>query len=304
MGKDVVMRKDCVARELTMEMVVGSFMVMVLLGLGYFTIILAREPLFGEKQVMEVVFGNVMGLREGDNVVVRGMPVGRVKELVLAKDGVHVLTLLEEPVHVKKDYSITIVSTSILGGRYLEVNEGSDEYPDLPKGTVFRGQEPYDLMADAAEVINAVKRGLVEGRVVANVTDAADQIQQIVARVNAGKGVLGRLLSDDDALYEDFAAGAASLRKISERLEKGEGPMGKLLSSEDTLYEDLSASVASLRQITSRIEEGKGVLGRLVEDDGLYTEIEGVVGEVRAAVDDFRETAPVTTFTSIFFGAF
>ena len=39
------MRKDCVARELTMEMVVGAFMVMILLGLGYFTIILAREPL-------------------------------------------------------------------------------------------------------------------------------------------------------------------------------------------------------------------------------------------------------------------
>ena len=34
------MRKDCVARELTREIIVGAFMVMILLGLGYFTIIL------------------------------------------------------------------------------------------------------------------------------------------------------------------------------------------------------------------------------------------------------------------------
>ncbi len=31
------MRKDCVARELTREIIVGAFMVMILLGLGYFT---------------------------------------------------------------------------------------------------------------------------------------------------------------------------------------------------------------------------------------------------------------------------
>jgi len=42
----------------------------------------------------------------------------------------------------------------------------------------------------------------------------------------------------------------------------------------------------------------------LIEDDGLYEDAEKLVGEVRAAVDDIRETSPVVTFTSILFGAF
>ena len=46
------------------------------------------------------------------------------------------------------------------------------------------------------------------------------------------------------------------------------------------------------------------MLGRLVNDDGLYEQIEGIVEEARAALDDVRETSPVVTFTSIFFGAF
>ena len=304
MGKDAIMRKDCVARELTMEMVVGVFMVMIFLGMGYFTIILSREPLLGEKHALEVAFQDVMGLREGDNVVVRGMPIGRVKELVLGSEGVHVMAVLDEPIHMKKDYRITIVTTSILGGRYMEIQEGSAEYPDLAEGMVYRGKQPHDLMADAAELVNAVKLGVVEGGVVDNIRASADQFQQIIARVNAGEGFLGRLLSEDDTLYDDLAATAASLKNVSERLDKGEGSLAKLLSSDDTLYEDLSASLASLRQITSQIEEGKGMVGRLIQDDGLYEQVEEIVGEIRATVDDYRETAPITTFSSIFFGAF
>jgi len=59
-----------------------------------------------------------------------------------------------------------------------------------------------------------------------------------------------------------------------------------------------------LKQITGQIEKGEGMIGRMVQDDGLYQQVNGLVTEVRAALDDFRETTPVVTFASIFFGAF
>ena len=40
------MRQDTIAREMSREIVVGAFLVMILLGLGYFTIILSRETFF------------------------------------------------------------------------------------------------------------------------------------------------------------------------------------------------------------------------------------------------------------------
>ena len=53
------------------------------------------------------------------------------------------------------------------------------------------------------------------------------------------------------------------------------------------------------------------IQGKLVEqrpEEGtakeLYQQIQALVREGRAALDDLRETSPVTTFTSIFFGAF
>jgi phospholipid/cholesterol/gamma-HCH transport system substrate-binding protein len=170
---------------------------------------------------------------------------------------------------MKVGYKITVVSTSILGGRYLQIYEGPEQNNRLHLDE-YTGEPPYDLMADAAELVNAVKGSVIE----------------------------------EGGIVDSLKEAAANLKGITERLNAGQGTVGKLLSENDTVYEDLQAGLASLRKITDRIEKGEGVLGRLMQDDGLYEEIEQTIKEVRATVDDFRETTPVVTFTSIFFGAF
>ncbi|MBT3294663.1 MAG: MCE family protein [Verrucomicrobia bacterium] len=298
------MRKDCVARELTREIIVGAFMVMILLGLGYFTIILSRETWFTKKQHMDVLFKNVMGLREGNNVVVRGMPVGKIDYLVLDDPWVRVGLVLDDKLAMKKDYVIQIVATSILGGRYLELDEGSEGLPTLPMSSRFVGHEPYDLMADAAAVINKARTELVEGGAIDNLKKVSEQLSTMVDRIAAGKGSLGLLLSEDTGLYEDVAGSVAALRDVAERLQRGDGTLGHLMSEDDQLYTDLAAAVASLKQVAATLEKGEGSLGKLIRDDGVYTEVEGMMQEARAALDDMRETSPVVTFTSVFFGAF
>ncbi len=302
------MKKDWRERELTMEVVVGAFLVMVFLGLGYFTIILSKEALFRKTSEMQVTFPDVMGLRVGDNVVVRGMPIGKVKALELLDEngdcaGVCTTLSLDKPLVMHDGYIARIVTTSILGGRQMQIDTGPSDAPVVELER-YRGQAPYDLMEDAAEIVNAAREQIIEGRVFEKVRNVADQIDQIVTRVNAGQGLLGKVLSDDETIYRDLQASAASLRDVMQRLQDGEGAIGKLLSGDTTLYNDLAATIESARQVAERLSRGEGTLGRLLADDSLYNELESTVGEVRAAVDDFRETAPVTTFSSIFFGAF
>lgn len=263
------MKKDWIARELTVEVVVGVFLAMILLGLFYFTIFLSGKK-FGETQYgFEVTFKDVMGLRENDDVVVRGMPVGSVKHLELRDNGVKVKCSLEKKLRMKKDYRVTIVSKSMLGGRYLQVTEGSEDLPDLPPEVELHGEQPYDLMTDAAELVGAIKDGFTDGGIIGNLKSTTEKIDSIATRLAEGKGTLGKLMTEDDTLYNDLSESASSLRKIAVRLEQGDGTLGKLLSG----------------------------------DDSLYTEIEQIVKEVRSVVDDIRETSPIVTFTSVFFGA-
>ena len=96
----------------------------------------------------------------------------------------------------------------------------------------------------------------------------------------------------------------ANLQDVSERLANGEGTLGKLLSEDNKLYQDLTGSMENLRNITGKIGSNEGTLGKLINDDEMYVEAQKLLGELRAAIDDMRETSPVTTFSTIFFGAF
>jgi phospholipid/cholesterol/gamma-HCH transport system substrate-binding protein len=334
------MKQKCIERELTMEIIVGAFMVMIFLGLGYFTILLSRESWFSEKERVEVVFTDVMGLRDGENVIVRGMPIGKVKKLVLKEDGVHVLCDLDQPITVRDGYQARIDSSSVLGGKQLTIELGPDKGQELPADAILHGLPPRDLLADAAEAVHTAKAALQDGRtVVTNLVAASKDLRQITERINSGQGTLGRLLSKDDTVYTNLAASVASLKEVAGRLERGEGSLGKLLSRDDSVYTNLAATVASLRDITGRldrgegtlgkllskddavyrdisetvlslrsiaaqVERGEGMLGRLIKDDTLYDELMKAIGELRGWIDDSRETSPVVNFSSIFFGAF
>ena len=309
------------ARELTMEVLVGGFMFAALISLCFFTIILSRENFFKTTYPFVVVFDDVMGLRDGDNVVIRGMTIGKVKELALKEDGVYVQSALLRPVALKSDYKIEIIPTSVLGGRYLQIDEGRAAAA-LPPDTVVKGQKPNDLIAVASMVVADLKN--------------------ITLKLNSGEGTLGKLINDD-TLYNDtrdivaevrtaikerhlltnLETAAANLGAISEKINKGQGTLGKLVN-DDGLYTDtrrivgdiraaieerglmdnVEGAMANLNQVSEKINNGTGTLGQLVNDDDLYQQAKKTMIEVRAAVDDIRETSPVTTFASVFFGAF
>lgn len=335
------MKKNWIARELTVEVVVGLFVVMILLGLVYFTFAISGGDWGKEQYRVTIRFSDVMGLRERDSVVARGMPVGEVEALNLGGDSdcVEVGVVLHKKLRIREGYSVTVVSTSILGGRLVEIDEGPEENPLLDDISVLEGEDPHDLMSDAAELVNAAKNGLAgEDGVIEALRRSAVRIDEVSERLSKGEGTLGRLLSDDDTLYEDISSMVASIKVVAKRLEDGKSTIGRLLAEDDKLYRDLAdtvaalkstaqrlnggestvgklladdaklyndlaAGIASLKNVAKRIENGEGMLGKLTTDDKLYEEIEGTVSELRATIEDVRETTPITTFTSVFFGA-
>ncbi len=169
-----------------------------------------------------------------------------------------------------------------------------------------------ETMADIRAIADRLERGEgTLGKLLSSDSTVYDDLQatladirSVVDRVEKGEGTVGKLLSSDSTVYDDLQATIANLKTISERLEKGEGTLGKLLSSDDSLYADLHDTVSNLKLITGRLENGEGALGQLMRDDGELTkELGGFLKDGRDLLDDMRETSPVSTFSTIFFGA-
>lgn len=290
-------------KQIFVESMVGLFSFAVIAALFLLTVVLSQDSLFRKERPMEILFDNAMGLRVGDSVSARGVVVGKVKQIGLKQDGVHVLALLKTPVHLREDYRIEVLPTSVLGGRYLNVHEGSyDAEPMSSAPKLLQGSPSTDLISAATKTVEDIRAALNDG-ILEDFKVTMSQVRKIAVKLGEGEGTLGKLMNDG-RLYDDAQAVAANLKDVSDRLNKGEGTLGRLLAEDDQVYEDLAATIASFRKMSESIEKGEGTIGKLVSDEALYLEFQALLREGRAAVDDFRETTPVTTFTSIFFGAF
>ncbi|HMP72465.1 MAG TPA: MlaD family protein [Kiritimatiellia bacterium] len=325
------------ASQRQIEWIVGLFMFLILGALAYFTIILSYDNIFTKSYELRVMFRDVTGLIRGDKVYVHGVDVGRVKELTIGRDGVLAELTLKYDLELREDYDISVKSASVLGGKYIAIDQGSETLPRIPSDQVLIGRSPVDFITEASDAVVAVRTALEEGGILKNIEVAMANVRSITDDLEQGKGTLGRLLKDEE-LYENISGVAASLRVITERIERGEGAIGKLMSEDevydnvkaitadfaelsgrlvrgegtlgkllaedDTLYQDLSGAIASLRDVMATVAEGEGTLGKLVKDDEVYEQLKNALIEVRAMIDDLRETSPFTTFGTLFFGAF
>ena len=304
-------------KDLSIEVLVGFFMFIILIALGVFTIILSRQNFFQKSYPLAVSFDQVSGLREGDNVFLRGMKVGVVKETMLADHHVVVRANLDVPIQFRQGYKVEVVASSMLGGKQLKVDEGPLSAPILPEDAAIIGTNPTDILEELGAAVAGIREmtdkisageGTIgklinDETVYNNLQETMTNLRDVSDKLVKGDGTIGKLINDE-AVYNDLQSTMSNLKDVSGRLANGEGTLGKLLSKDDQLYQDLSASMSNLRGITDKIESGNGTLGKLVNDDQIYVEAQKLLGELRAAIDDMRETSPVTTFSTVFFGAF
>jgi len=306
-------------REVTIEILVGLFMFVVLIALGIFTIVLSQENLLKKTYPYEFVFSEIGGLREGDNVFLRGKNIGRVKQTDLQDSNVRVYVTLDVQINLRHGYKIDVVDSSMLGGKNLKIYEGPEDAPELGDNMTVLGSKPVEMIEEMGralnafqDTINAVNAGegtlgklLKDETLYNNIAQITEDFGNIMSRLEGGEGSLGMLLAADDGqLYGDGKALMANLRIVSQNLADGKGTLGQLMSGEDTAFQDLEATLTAVRSISESISEGEGTLGKLVRDAKLYDETTLLVEDVRAAVDDLREASPITSFGSVLFGAF
>ena len=326
--------------------VVGVFMLTVLMLMGYFTIVISGvDVLSGRHRVpVRVAFTQVGGLKDRDNVMYRGTKVGVVERVEVTPSNLVVTARIDSNVILREGYSATVCSLSMLGGTYLRLDEGEGESLDL-ETTLFHGVTPTDWVEDLRQIastVNGFVSGPEIGVIVTNAVEAsekarefaedakrmaddvkafidkanhfADKAVAVADRVERGEGMVGKLLSSDDTVYDDFKETVANAKEISAKvnrdkvfddLEAGIAAFRKAAEEFDAkgMSEKGAALLADLGVVAERLKNGEGTLGRLSSDPELYDEVKGLMKDVREVVDNYRDTTPISTFTSLATGA-
>ncbi len=130
------------------EIMVGLFLVMGFLALGWLALQLGEVPwLTGAKTyVLDAEFGNISGVKAGADVQIAGVTVGKVRDLRLNADNRAVVRLqLENGVKIPVDSMASVKSQGIIGDKLIQITLGGDEVLYKPGETIVDTESAVDL---------------------------------------------------------------------------------------------------------------------------------------------------------------
>lgn len=345
------------------EFLIGLFCLGAAAILFYFTVLIRGKDILDTRKYyyLSASFPHASTLAVNDKVKVLGVDMGTVESVELGEGNSSIIVKMKLRKHIPvyEGYAISILSSSVFGGAYVNINPGSAvEERRLPDSSLFKGLHPIDLTHEASELIAAFREDekyfrefIIQGGILDKIKDALSRIEEnarnlndICAEIKSGKGTLGKLFTDPsfydnaqnafnsmasfsrrfDAILTDVENGkgafgfllrdenaAADLRSfvvnmngLAKRLNQDQSTFVRLLADNGEFFENLNSALKNMDRITSLMNSGKGTLGQLLQNDELYVEMTSAVRELRTAVNDFREMAPVATFGSVLLGAF
>ena len=132
-------------KENVLEILVGS--VVLILSFVFVIFTLSNTGFQQKGKFINAEFGNVAGLKVGDDVLIAGIKVGEVSSNTLDnKSYLAVVKLnLQNNIFIPEDSVAKISSASLLGGQYVEIIPGASDEMLNDNETIYDTRDPVSL---------------------------------------------------------------------------------------------------------------------------------------------------------------
>jgi phospholipid/cholesterol/gamma-HCH transport system substrate-binding protein len=129
------------------EVVVGFFLLLGLLALGYLAVKLGKmEVVGGSGYTVRATFSNVAGLRVGTSVEIAGVDVGWVEGIHLKDYQAVVAFRIKDEVQLPEDSIASIRTKGLIGEQFVRISPGGAERNLQPGDEIKETEPPVDIM--------------------------------------------------------------------------------------------------------------------------------------------------------------
>lgn len=276
-------------------------------------------------------FGNLKGLKTGDEVRMAGVKVGAVELTRLAGNRVEALLAIEPNVKIPTDAIASVEQSSLLGSNYLGVTFGTPGGPLLKDMDEIKTKPTVDMSevisqlgnlgSKLEQVIGEIGKSMgtdsdgggifqrIDKLVTDNgpkLTETISNLQDITAKIKGGEGTFGKLVNDPK-LHDDLLASVSEIKLaaadartfmgdtkgIVADVKSGKGALGALLYDPATA-DNLKFTIANARTVSDKIAKGEGSLGKLLADDTLYRDAQATLKKADRALEGMGDSGPIT----------
>ena len=135
------------------EILLGA--IVLLTAIGFLT--LGMQSINSQKDGYNIslIFGSTAGLKNGDDVKISGISVGKITKLELDLDDYNakVNIIIDNNIKIPDDSSAKITSSSLLGGNFLDIIPGSSEQNLEPSDIIYDTRDPVSFTDMLGKVI-------------------------------------------------------------------------------------------------------------------------------------------------------
>ena len=227
-----------------------------------------------QRYPLKTRFNDVMGLKPGAVVRLSGKEIGAVTEVQFAGMQVEVSMELSKDVRplVTTEAVASIGSLSLLGEPIIDI----------------KGAQTGTPLADWQYIPASQSRGPLD-ELTTKASKGLEETSLLVADIRAGKGTLGKLVTDE-ALYNEINRFVSSAEQVTRAINQGKGTIGGLMQ-DPAAYQSLKASLENLQTTTARLNSGQGALARLINDDALGKSIASTTANLEQATGKINSSA-------------
>ncbi len=246
----------------------------------------SKEKLFTSTIEIKAYFDQIEGLKSGAPVRLSGYDIGSVSSVSFANDAsakVEVrMRIVNELKHLIKFDSEASIATERIGGqKIVAITPGSSDAAEVANGGVIKSKTPMNI----AKIIEETES------VMGYMKDLTKDFSEIFAKVNQGKGSIGKFVNDEQ-LYKSAVnvtqSADKSMNTITKRLDEISDIIVNTSGSLKSIVGNVDVTINDLRNILSNVKNGEGVLGKLISDKKMADSISSVIHNLVKTSDQTR----------------
>ena len=259
-----------------------TLFMIVALTLTWLVYVSLRRDVAGKTASYSAVFTDVYGLREGDDVRMAGVRVGRVEKINLDGKLAKVSFVVQTEQRLYGNTVASVTYQNIVGQRYLGLSLGKDGKPDqLPPGSVIPPER-----TDPSFDVTALLNGYEPLFSLLNPHDADNLTKGVIESLQGDTSSLATLVSQTSTLTETFAGRDQALGSVITNMN---GVIGNLAAQNDNLDGVITQTRGVVGQLDRRRPELESSVGSLARVLG---RLSSSAAEVSPALREFIDRQP------------
>ena len=232
---------------------------------------------------INIIFDNVSGLELDDDVTIRGLRKGFVKDIILDRNIIIVKISVDKNVDLRKDAVFWLATVDLMGGKKIEIIPGitkeklnlnvlhtGEFLSDFSTMMETIGSVKYDLLEiidDIKVSLNSLTSYLTDEEMKTDLKSSLNNLNGLTYKLDVmlseNRENISTIVENTAVISEDAKV---FINKNKEDLNVSVSKLKSLLTKSDSL-------VSQFNYITTQTIEGDNNLGKILYDDSLIVKI-------------------------------